>query len=959
MNIRSSFILSLVFLLLSIGIVFVAKQYKDYRIDKYKHELYSSMADAISKEVATLISEKKNANLVIAISFSKSQRLKQALLKDTISKNTLQRYSKELSESTEFKNIWIQLINKKGINISRSWTTKHGDDLSLIREDVRHMNISPKINTSISVGIFDMSFKAMVPIYDSDLKYIGFIEVITHFNSVAQKIKDKNYEPVILVDEKYKDQIKKPFTKMFAGNNYIANKNVDKNILENIKKLGIQHYISPYKKYIIDEKNGYFVVNYTMFDSTKHPMANFLVFKKLEDIDMSMVDSIRNSVNIYIALITILIIIFFYYILNKEKLKREAEFELSPRIFILIFLFASVVYYIVLELSFEKKQELFFKRYDENIKNSYQIIQSKFSSLADTMFNTIINKPRVLNILNKVYEGEEQKNKAREELYDLLLKDYEYFKKYDLRQLHFHLKNNESFLRFHRPKVYGDNLKGVRSTVEWVNDNLASISGFEEGRIYNGFRYVFPLILNNYTQSGKHIGSVETTFSAYAISTEFAHVNNTKASFVINKDVVEKKVFKKEQSNYMPSPFEGYLYEKSIKHQFEHSFIQINEELLSKQILKEASKRIKRGKVFSLISKDKNTIFTFIPFRNPISKDVVASMILQEHNSELKEQNNMHMLFLLSGLIFILFTIMYIYKEFSSKYKLKQISLKTQKILDAQNSIVILTNGEEVIDGNKKLLEYFGYVSFDDFRNKYSCICELFEKDDRFFHKGKILEGKFWINEIEKLPYKEHIVAMKDTHDKQNIFFVSISHFDNDHIISFSNISDTMTEHFSLMERVVHDKLTGAYNRYYFDSRKDLWIRELLYKQHKLGIVMIDIDHFKTINDNYGHGRGDKVLKHIVSIINKTIRQEDILIRWGGEEFILVTNINSIEDLYNMAEHIRKTIEKEIFDMVGSVTCSFGVTLYNNEELEETIERADEALYESKKNGRNRVSSKE
>jgi len=955
---RASVILFFVFLILCVAILVVGNQYKNYKINEFTHKKYSSIANILSDELSILIQEKKNATKTIAISFSKSQELKKALVKKQNSLNILKDFSNQLREATDFKNVWIQLIDKNGISLSRSWTDKTGDDLSLIREDVRSINNDQKIRSTISVGRFDMSFKAMVPIYDSSAKYVGFIEVITHFNSIANKIKNKDFEPVILVDKKYKDQITKPFSKLFAGENYVANKNADLSYIKHVENNGLDYFISSYQNYIVDKQKGDLVVNYTLFDISKKPMANFLMFKSLKSIDMSAVQPIKYNIELLMFLSIVIIASFLYFISSKNEIKVENENKVSFGIFIFLFFALSIAYYLLVEYNFEDKKSKFFDRYNHNIKKEYLIIEKKFSTVAETMFHTVINKPEVLRVVNKAYDGDKQKDLARKKLYRMLVKDYEFFKSYNLRQLHFHLKNNESFLRFHRPNKYGDNLSGIRSTVEWVNDNVSKIEGFEEGRIYNGFRYVFPLLLNDLNDKSKHIGSVETSFSTFSIATEFASVHNSKASFIINKDIVNRKVFKNEQGNYLDSPFKGYSYERGVKKQFEHSFIEINTELLSENFFADATKDISKGKVFSIPSKNENIIFTFIPLKNPVTNEVVAAIILQQDDYELAKQNNLYRMFLLSGVIVILFIMLYMYKELSSKHTFKQLSLKTQKILDAQNSIVILTDGENILDGNKKLIDYFGYLSFDDFKKEHSCICEFFEEDDRFFNLKKVKKDEFWINAIEKLPYKEHIVAMRDLKNKQNIFFVSISHFDNNQILSFNNISDTMTEHFSLMERVVHDKLTGAYNRDYFDSRKDLWIQELSYKQLRLGIVMIDIDYFKEVNDMYGHKRGDEVLKHLVSLIHVVIRQEDILIRWGGEEFLMVINVSSIENLYKISENIRKRIEGELFEEVGSLTCSFGITLYNNEAIEATIERADKALYEAKRSGRNRVISK-
>jgi diguanylate cyclase (GGDEF)-like protein len=958
LNKNNNIVLFIVFLLLSAAIFLVGTQYKNYKINEYTFKKYSSIASSLSNEVSTLINEKKNATLAIAISFSKSQDLKEALLKHSYDLDVLSKYSRELQESTDFKNVWIQLIDKNGISLSRNWTKKHGDDLSLIREDVRSMNNKPQIKSSISVGRFDMSFKAMVPIYDKSTQYIGFLEVVTHFNSIAKKIKMKKFEPVILVDEKYKDQILHPFSGIYSNNNYVANVGANKKLVEYIAQKGLKNFISPHKNYIIDKEKGDIVVNYTLFDSLDEPMANFLMFKPLSDIDMSSVESMKYTIELFVLLSIVLSAVFFYFISNKDEIKIETDSSINIAIFVIFFIVISFLYYLLLSWNFEKKKETFFKQYNYNIKKDYEIIHNKFSTVAKMMFHTAINKPEVLELVKRAYISPEEKNISREKLYKLLVGDYEYFKTHELRQLHFHLKDNESFLRFHRPNKYGDSLLGIRDTVEWTNKNLQAIEGFEEGRIFNGFRYVFPLFYKQYTGESQHIGSVETSFSAYAIATEFAKTHNTKASFIINEDVVKNKVFKEEQSNYVNSPFKGFMYEDSIKSQFEHSFIQVNIDLLDKHLIDLAAKKIAYEDVFSLQSKDENMLFTFLPLKNPVSNKVVASIVLQLENHELNEQDKLYIIFLLSGITAILFAMLYIYKEFSLKHKFRILSQKTQKILDAQNSIVIVTNGKNILDGNKKLLDYFGYKNLEDFKSEHNCICEFFEEDDRFFHLGKISENESWIEEIDQLSYKEHIVAMKDFNNKQNIFIVSVSDFGEKYILSFSNISDTMTEHFSLMERVVHDKLTGAYNRDYFENRKDLWIQELAYKELQLGVVILDIDHFKDVNDTYGHNVGDMVLRHLVSLIHTTIRQEDTLIRWGGEEFLIVSYVSSLDNLHRIAENIRKRVDNESFEEVGNLSASFGITLYREkEDILQTIERADKALYKAKRSGRNIVVS--
>ncbi|MBN2694567.1 diguanylate cyclase [bacterium] len=158
------------------------------------------------------------------------------------------------------------------------------------------------------------------------------------------------------------------------------------------------------------------------------------------------------------------------------------------------------------------------------------------------------------------------------------------------------------------------------------------------------------------------------------------------------------------------------------------------------------------------------------------------------------------------------------------------------------------------------------------------------------------------------------------------------------------------------------DPLTQIYNRLKFNILLDLEVQRSRRYNRDLSIIIFDIDHFKKVNDTFGHLIGDAVLKGIASIVSSMIRTTDIFARWGGEEFILLLPETSLEGALIVAERVRVAIEKHIFPEVGTKTCSFGVTLYHKEEGEEYnqfIKRADTHLYTAKNSGRNRVISGE
>lgn len=165
------------------------------------------------------------------------------------------------------------------------------------------------------------------------------------------------------------------------------------------------------------------------------------------------------------------------------------------------------------------------------------------------------------------------------------------------------------------------------------------------------------------------------------------------------------------------------------------------------------------------------------------------------------------------------------------------------------------------------------------------------------------------------------------------------------------------------MEEKLHqlsitDALTGLYNRNHFQQISEAEMARSARYGIPLSFIMFDIDHFKKINDSFGHDSGDFVLKTISFQVKKQIRDTDSLFRWGGEEFILILPHTTGNEAVVLAERIRLGIEHHNYEHVGKVTCSFGVTEYHGSEKgQQLFNRLDELLYESKNRGRNRVTA--
>ena len=151
-----------------------------------------------------------------------------------------------------------------------------------------------------------------------------------------------------------------------------------------------------------------------------------------------------------------------------------------------------------------------------------------------------------------------------------------------------------------------------------------------------------------------------------------------------------------------------------------------------------------------------------------------------------------------------------------------------------------------------------------------------------------------------------------------------------------------------------HDALTGIYNRAEYLKRVCLKIKGAKRYDEAFGLMLIDIDYFKLINDNYGHGAGDKVLKKLADTLTKNIREDDLVARWGGEEFVIIVNYATLDILEKLAKKLQAKIAEVDFFPISRVTASFGLSVYIDGDTEETLfKRVDNALYTAKNNGRN------
>lgn len=222
-----------------------------------------------------------------------------------------------------------------------------------------------------------------------------------------------------------------------------------------------------------------------------------------------------------------------------------------------------------------------------------------------------------------------------------------------------------------------------------------------------------------------------------------------------------------------------------------------------------------------------------------------------------------------------------------------------------------------------------------------------------------VLVGSYFENKLtpgDWLPWKSELIYLPTHLTIPTVIMVMVAVTILNRLSEIDSIR-SYKDREALQYLTEHDPLTGAYNR--TSLKREYFLNKFFF--------MIDIDHFKKLNDNFSHEMGDKCLKKFAEIVRNNIRKEDRLIRYGGEEFIILFNGESTkEEMHQKADDLRKAVEEETSrikdfadpNFVAPFTISVGVNHMNpNYTLEDNIKVADKYLYEAKEKGRNRVVS--
>ena len=276
-----------------------------------------------------------------------------------------------------------------------------------------------------------------------------------------------------------------------------------------------------------------------------------------------------------------------------------------------------------------------------------------------------------------------------------------------------------------------------------------------------------------------------------------------------------------------------------------------------------------------------------------------------------------------------------------------------KRAVDESNIVCKTDNQDRIIYLNDEFCKVSGYTKTDLLGKPHEII--LHPKTQESLLKElqhTILSKKIWKGILEY------------TRKSSNIYYADVTIVPlldlENNIIEFIYIGHDVTELVDLTKWLKQlsstDSLTQIYNRMAFNDIIETELNRTKRYKTDLSLIMFDIDHFKNVNDTYGHMTGDNVLRSLVDLVKQKIRTVDIFARWGGEEFMLLTPETSPEAAYDLAERLRIAIEEHLFASAGKVTASFGVASFKGDDSPDILtKRVDQALYRAKEGGRNRV----
>ena len=610
-----------------------------------------------------------------------------------------------------------------------------------------------------------------------------------------------------------------------------------------------------------------------------------------------------------------------------------------------------------------------------SIKKIYNTSFNTYKFAANKEYHSLLQDKTVLSILkNFKSASNNDKEVLRGELYRYFIKHYQYLKTTGIRQFHFHTHKGDSLLRFHKPYANGDSLINIRNSVKVVNTEFKKIYGFEGGKIYPGFRYIFPIVIEN-----EHLGSIEYSVAFEAIE-KLMKETFKDGIFILHLDrtISYDRVFKWFRRYFSPSYFGGNHYVENNELSPITSMVKNNDIIkkINDKILKNKNfnKQFLSKKTFAIpvILNDTAYVISFLSIKDTTNTHAAYLVSYLENKNFIKMKNKYTIFYL----ILVIATLLILSLVYIILNQIDKIIKQNHQLEDInQQQFNQLTEYVEIIDRNV-------IVSSTDLKGNITYVSEalckmsgytkeeLIGKNHNIFRHPDMSESVFkamWKTLEANRIYKGEINNLRK--DGSNYWVsVTISPMYNSHNkkIGYTAVRQDISDKKIIEEISITDSLTKIFNRRHFDKIFPRIINSAKRHNSLVSFLLIDVDHFKQYNDTYGHKKGDEVLIEVADAIQKTLkRADDYCFRLGGEEFGVIFGIEDPKHAVAFSNTIRRNIQNLRIEHTKSttnsyITASIGLVCKKANHIkneDELYHQADTYLYKAKESGRNRVIS--
>ncbi|WP_081642269.1 sensor domain-containing diguanylate cyclase [Thermodesulfobacterium thermophilum] len=515
--------------------------------------------------------------------------------------------------------------------------------------------------------------------------------------------------------------------------------------------------------------------------------------------------------------------------------------------------------------------------------------------------------------------------------------------------LHFHNQKGRSLLKFYNPSVYGEDLTQYREDVAYVIKYKKPVFGFSTGKMLSGFRNTFPLL----DERGDYLGGVDFIIS-------LKHFE--KLVYQLNPGACFRLIFKKKETvdkleEKYRSMFASRFFGEDL---VEYQRIFNNDDLCSKALNVLQQDLNFRKSIFSdkpkiLEFNRQNKVYEIVSMPIKDFKEITVGFLVVTQRAETVE--GLYKEFYRNVYIYTLLLLLILFISFYTNRKARESFLERKKfntVIQFMESAVYTVKDFKINFVNPKLLKLLGYSEeeligkrdhegFVDPVEDRCAICEAISKGEEFTGDMvlKKKDGSYLIANVKVSHVRDELGKVVET------------------VVCFWDITLRKKLEDALYLNSITDPLTRLFNRRFIATVLENLKEKASESKQTFSVIMIDIDNFKRINDVYGHDVGDEVLKVLAETLIGQLRDQDIVGRWGGEEFIVVLPETDLKNAILVAEKLRKAVEDlEIGIHRLKITISLGVSEYRlkeKEEIADLIKRADSALYLAKRSGKNCV----